>query len=317
MRVLVTGAAGFVGSHLCEHLIDAGHEVLGIDNFDDYYDLSQKRANQARLESRGVSVEFADIRDFDSLARIFWSFKPNKVAHLAGKAGVRNSISNPREYVDVNLNGTQNVLEASRALAVDRVVFASTSSVYNGAQSPFNEAFPATAPLQPYAASKRGAELLASTYSTLYGLSTIITRFFTVYGPNGRPDMMPHKLLRSAAWGERIVRFEGNFQRDWTYVSDICDGLVRALSVPGLQFEILNLGRGEPQSLSDFISCVEESVGKKANIELAKAPATEMLETFADTAKAGSLIGFSPEVCMTDGVKKMVAWFEETHQIGR
>lgn len=311
MRVLVTGAAGFIGSHVAERLAVDGHTVLGIDNFDPFYDRRLKEANVDVVTARGVELFDVDVRERDDVIQLVGTFEPDVVVHLAAKAGVRNSIANPADYVFNNLNGTQHVLDGLRAAGSGRLVLASTSSVYgDDAPTPFREDFPAVRPLQPYAASKRAAEMLAGTYHHLYGIETTVVRFFTVYGPRGRPDMMPFLLADSIETGREVPLFDGPFERDWTFIDDIVDGVVRAVEVP-LGFEILNLGRGAPVALSDFIDTLQRIAGRSANLRRTPAPPSEMIVTFADTSKSNRLLGFEPQWSVEDGARRMWEWFRE------
>ena len=249
MTILVTGAAGFIGSHLAERLLRRGDEVIGLDNFNDYYDPTRKRANERRLCAYpNFRMVEADVRDRERMFTLLAENKFSAVAHLAAMAGVRNAIEQPDLYVNVNLNGTQNVLDAARAAGgVGNFVLASTSSVYgNTEQVPFIETDSCDRPLQPYAAAKRAAEILGYSYHHLFGQNFTILRFFTVYGPNGRPDMMAYLLADSITKGKRIPLYDGGqMYRDWTYVDDTVSGIVAALDRP-LGYEIINLGRGEP-----------------------------------------------------------------------
>lgn len=312
MRALVTGAAGFIGSHTCEALLERNHEVVGIDNFDPYYDTAAKRRNVEEIQRAGVQFREADIRDADELASLFDVVKPEVVIHLAGKAGVRNSERFPAEYVRTNLNGSQAVFDAALRNDVGRIVMASTSSVYGSTSIPFHEDDPANSPLQPYAASKRAAEILASTYHSLYGLQTTVTRFFTVYGPRGRPDMMPFLLARSCKHGMEVPLFEGPLARDWTHVSDIVAGVVAAAETP-LGYEILNLGRGAPVALAEFIEEMEKVSGRSANLVARARPATELLSTFADSSRARQLIGFDPQISVPQGVADFWEWYDRSY----
>ena len=317
MRALVTGAAGFIGSHLCEMLTSNDVETFGIDNFDTYYDRAKKMKNAQVVLEAHASFSELDILDRDALNSYVDVTRPDVIVHLAGKAGVRNSIKFPRQYVETNLLGSQNVFDAALLSDVGRIVMASTSSVYGDCSIiPFPEDFPAVNPLQPYAASKRAAEMLAGTYHHLYGLQTTVTRFFTVYGPRGRPDMMPHMLADSVYNGTPVSLFEGDLARDWTYVLDICDGLTRAVHQP-LGFEIINLGRGKPEKLNAFIAEMEKVSGGKANLNLTKRPDSEMMLTYADTTKARELLGFEPRFDIEQGVKQTWDWFVAEQQARR
>lgn len=313
MRVLVTGAAGFIGSNLCLRLAEHGHTPIGMDNFDPYYKRSNKMANVEAIQSRGTDFHHFDLRDRDGMASFVDVVKPEVIVHLAAKAGVRNSVKYPSQYVENNVVGSQNVMDAALKNDVGRIVMASTSSVYGSTKViPFREDDAAVSPQQPYAATKRSAELLANTYHHCYGLQTTVLRFFTVYGPRGRPDMMPFKMADSLMNGTEIPVYEGDFQRDWTYIDDICAGVVAAAERP-LGFEILNLGRGAPVSLAKFIEMAEELAGRKANLKPTPAPKSEMLVTFADISKARELLDFEPEVDLEVGLKKFWNWFESAH----
>ena len=311
MRVLVTGAAGFIGSHLCERLIERGDQVWGVDNFNSYYAPEQKRSNISGLQnSEFFQLIYGDIRDKELMHSVVENFKPDAIAHLAAMAGVRNSVANPELYTAVNINGSQNLLDAARKVGTCRsFVFASTSSIYGDtATIPFVESDPATEPPQPYAATKRAVELLAYTYYKLYGLSFTATRFFTVYGPRGRPDMMPMLLANSISKNQPIPYYGDKMSRDWTFVGDIVSGLISALDTP-LGYEILNLGRGAPVLLKDFIGTMEKIAGAKANLRLEEKPAADVYLTYADCSKASKLLGYSAKVSVDEGVQIFWNWF--------
>lgn len=311
MRILVTGAAGFIGSHLCEKLLRQGHEVLGIDNFNDYYSPSAKWQNtKAMRRDPNFRLEKCDIRSYEHLAHLCGEFQPQAIAHLAAMAGVRNSVLNPRLYTEVNVNGSQNLMDIARSLpSFSNFVFASTSSVYGVTPSiPFVETDPCIAPLQPYAATKRAVELLGYTYHQLYGLNFTSTRFFTVYGPRGRPDMMPMLLAESISNGKEIPFFGEQMQRDWTFVDDIVAGLVLAIEKP-LGYEVLNLGRGKPVALTEFIAEMEQIAGAKANLKQAQKPAADVYLTYADSSKAQKLLGYEPRIDVAQGVRIFWQWY--------
>lgn len=309
MRVLVTGAAGFVGSHLAERLAARGDAVVGVDNFSDYYDPARKRRNAAALACAGVTVLEADIRDREQMFDLFEEHRFGAVAHIAAMAGVRNSVANPSLYMDVNLVATQGLMDAAREFGTANFVFASTSSIYGDTLNiPFQETDPCVQPPQPYAAAKRAAELLGFTYHKLYGLNFTATRFFTVYGPRGRPDMMPGLLAESLYYGRTIPLYEGDMRRDWTFIGDIVSGVVLALDRP-LGYEVINLGRGEPQALADFIAAMERVSGKKAQLEPQPKLAADVYVTYADISKARKLLGFEPEVSIAEGTKRFWAWY--------
>ena len=312
MKVLVTGAAGFIGSNLAEKLARRGDEVIGLDNFNDYYDPRTKRANEKRLAAYpNFKMIEADIRDRERMFVIFAEENFDTVAHLAAMAGVRNAIQYPDLYVEVDLNGTQHLMDAARTSKdFQNFVFASTSSVYgNTKQIPFVETDPCDRPLQPYAAAKRAAEILGYSYHYLFGLNFTAIRFFTVYGPNGRPDMMAYLLAESVTKGIQIPLYNGGqMYRDWTYVDDITDGIVAALDRP-LGYEIINLGRGEPTLLKDFVEMIETLAGRKANVIHKPKLAADFVRNEADITKARDLLGYEPKVTVTEGVEKFWQWY--------
>lgn len=313
MKILVTGAAGFIGSHLAEKLLERGDEVVGLDNFNDYYDPAKKRANEQRLNGYpAFTMVEADVRDRQGLFDLFAREQFEAVAHLAALAGVRNAVKYPEQYVEVDYNGTQHLMDAARAHDVGNFVFASTSSVYGATeQIPFVETDPCDRPLQPYAAAKRAAEILGYSYHYLFGLNVTAIRFFTVYGPNGRPDMMAYKLADSITKGREVPLYNGGeMYRDWTYVGDITDGVVAALDRP-LGYEIINLGRGEPVLLNDFVRIMESLAGKKANLVDAPKHAADVVRTYADIGKARALLDYDPQVSVDEGVRRFWEWYRE------
>ncbi len=311
MKVLVTGAAGFIGSHLAEKLAQRRDEVVGLDNFNDYYNPAKKRANEKRLnEFENFKMIEADIRDRARMIALCEDEQFDAVAHLAAMAGVRPAVESPDFYVEVDYNGTQNLMDAARFTNVENFVFASTSSVYgNTNQIPFVENDPCDRPLQPYAAAKRAAEILGYTYHYLYGLSFTAIRFFTVYGPNGRPDMMAYLVADSITKGIEIPIYNGgDMFRDWTFVEDITDGAVAALDRP-LGYEVINLGRGEPTKLRDFVNMIEKLAGRKANLVDKPKPAADVVTTYASISKAVELLGYNPKVSVQEGVKAFWEWY--------
>lgn len=311
MKVLVTGAAGFIGSHLAEKLAGRGDQVIGLDNFDDYYDTAKKRANERRLnEHSNFKMVEADVRDRPKIVSLFRKERFDAVAHLAALAGVRNAVENPELYIQVDYNGSQNVMDAARDTDVGNFVFASTSSVYgNSQQIPFVESDPCDRPLQPYAAAKRGVEILGHAYHYLFGLNFTAIRFFTVYGPNGRPDMMAYLLAESVTRGTEIPLYNGGeMYRDWTFVDDITDGAVAAIDRP-LGYEIINLGRGKPTLLKDFVRLVERLAGRSANLVDKPKHVADVVTTYADTSKAAELLGYKPRVSVAEGVEAFWRWY--------
>ncbi|GJM42384.1 MAG: epimerase [Ardenticatenaceae bacterium] len=313
MKLLVTGAAGFIGSNLAEKLARRGDTVIGLDNFNDYYDPAKKRANAKRLAAYpNFRMVEQDIRQRQAMLDLFAVEKFDGVAHLAAMAGVRNAVLHPDLYVEVNLNGTQNLLDAARAAdAQPNFVMASTSSVYgNTTHIPFVETDPCDRPLQPYAAAKRAAEILGHAYHHLYGLNFTAVRFFTVYGPNGRPDMMAYLVAESVAKGIQIPLYDGGqMYRDWTYIDDITDGVVAALDKP-LGYEIINLGRGEPTLLKDFVQMIETLGGHPANVIHKPRLAADFVKNQADIGKARRLLEYAPKVSVDEGVRRFWAWYE-------
>jgi UDP-glucuronate 4-epimerase len=311
-RILVTGAAGFIGSHVSALLLSRGDHVVGLDNFDPYYPPSRKHDHVAAVRQGPGGERFemitGDIRDRDLLQRLFAS-GIESVAHLGALAGVRASLERPHDYVDVNVSGTLSLLEASRRARVRNFVLVSTSSVYGDATPPFVETHPADRPLAPYAATKRAAEMLCHTFHQTHGLSASVVRLFTAYGPRNRPDMMAYKVLDSIFTGREVPLFaDGEMLRDWTYVEDIALGIVAALDRP-LGYEIFNLGRGEPIRLLEFIGAVEDLAGRKANLVPAPRIALDAYATGADTTKARRLLGFEPRVSVHEGVEKLYRWY--------
>lgn len=313
MKVLVTGAAGFVGSHLAETLAKRGDDVVGIDNFNDIvYPSARKRLSAQRLAAYpNIKLIEADIRERERMFAIFAEEKFTAVAHLAALAGVRNAVKYPNLYVEVDLNGTQHLMDAAREHQVGNFVFASTSSVYgNTTVIPFIETDQCDRPLQPYAAAKRAAEMLGYTYHYLFGMNFTVVRFFTVYGPYGRPDMMAYLLADSITKGIQIPLFEGGqMYRDWTFISDTVAGVIAALDRP-LGYEIINLGRGEPVLLKDFVTMIEALAGSKANLVSKPKPAADFIRNEADITKARQLLGFNPQVSAQEGVQQFWDWYK-------
>lgn len=312
MRVVVTGAAGFVGSRLSHALLDRGDTVLGLDNLNDYYSPALKERNLSLLEGReGFRFVRADLRDAPLVLSLLQEFRPDAVAHLAAMAAVRYSVQHPLIYGEVNVQGTMNLLDAARQTGQPRCVLASTGSVY-GADTPvpFLETAPADRPLAPYPASKRAMELMAHSYQHLWHLPTTVVRFFNVYGPFGRPDMMPWQWTEKILRGEPLTLFNGgHMKRDWTYVDDIVAGFVSALDA-GLNWEIINLGCGNPVENLRFVQILEELLGKQAEIIDTPAPPSEPLITFADITKARQLLGFEPKVNVEEGLARFVEWYQ-------
>jgi UDP-glucuronate 4-epimerase len=313
MKILVTGGAGFIGSHLVDALLARGDEVVCVDNFNDYYSPERKRKN---LENAATWPSFhlyeADVRDFDALARMFAAEEPQKVIHLAAMAGVRNSVKEPLLYEEVNVRGTLNLLEVASQRGVANFVLASTSSVYGASKEiPFREDNAAALPLAPYPATKRACELLAHVYHNLYGLSCAVLRFFTAYGPRGRPDMTPYLFTRAISEGQELTLFdEGRPQRDFTYIEDIVGGVLAAADAE-LGYEIINLGNSSPVRMSDFVEIIEDLVGHKAKIVSPPLPPSEPPVTYADISKAHRLLDYSPSTSIHDGMRDFIRWYRQ------
>jgi UDP-glucuronate 4-epimerase len=315
-RVLLTGAAGFIGSHVAEALIARGDAVTGVDNFDDFYPAAVKRANLAALlpQSRFTLVE-ADVRDAAAMRRAVADGKPSVIVHLAARAGVRPSIAQPALYADVNIGGTVALLQAAREAGITRFVFGSSSSVYgDNATPPFREDDPAIAPISPYAASKRGAELQCEAFSALEPAMRIISlRFFTVYGPRQRPDLAIHSFTRLLETGHPITIFgDGSASRDYTYVSDIVQGVAAAIDrtrVVALRHEIINLGEQATTTVNELVALIEAATGRTAAITRKPAQPGDVQRTFADISRARTLLGYAPQVGVRDGIPRFVDWY--------
>lgn len=316
MKIIVTGGAGFIGSHVTGALLERGESVVVIDNFNDFYDPAVKRRNIAPFQSNpDFRLYEADIRDTEKVSSIFRSEAPDVVCHLAARAGVRPSIEQPLLYEEVNCAGTLNLLEAARHTGVWNFVFASSSSVYGiNSKVPFSEDDPVTCPISPYATTKRAGELMCYTYSHLYGLPVTCLRFFTVYGERGRPDMAVARFTRLIHEGHEIqVYGDGTAQRDFTYVGDILDGVLKSIYNPS-RYEIINLGGSNTIDVNGLIALIETSLGKKASIRYGDTVPGDVPITYADVTKAKRLLGFAPKVRIDEGVERYVKWFIETQE---
>ena len=313
-HILVTGGAGFIGSHLTRRLLDRSDRVTILDDFNDFYDPARKRAHVARLaDSDGFSVVEGDIRDADLVDQLFRDHQFDAVVHLAARAGVRPSLKEPILYEDTNCIGTLRLLEAARHNGPDTFIFGSSSSVYGINQKvPFAEDDEVNQPISPYATTKRAGELLCYNYHHLYGLRTACLRFFTVYGPSQRPEMAIHKFTNLIAKGEPITMYgDGSSRRDYTYVDDIIDGVVASLDLAP-QFEILNLGGAETTSLADLVKWIGEELAVTPKIEYLPDQPGDVPITFADVSKAQRLLGYSPKVSIREGIRRFVAWYRES-----
>ncbi len=309
--ILVTGGAGFIGSHLVEALLSQGREVVVLDNFDDFYLPEVKRNNIEAVSQRpGFTLVEGDIRDDQAVERVFAGHAIGVVVHLAARAGVRPSIQQPLLYSDVNVTGTAMLLEACRRHGIGKFIFGSSSSVYgNNSKVPFSEKDDVDMPISPYAATKRAGELLCATYHALYQLNVYCLRFFTVYGPRQRPEMAIHKFTRLIDRGLPVPRFgDGTSRRDYTYITDIVAGVLRAIErVQG--YEILNLGGSRTIPLADLIALLEKNLNKKALIEADEDQPGDVRATWADVSKAQRLLGYDPKVTVEDGVARFVEWY--------
>lgn len=333
LKYLVTGAAGFIGSKVAEELAAAGHQVVGIDNLNDYYDPALKLARLARVNDRlqrqAITPNFrfikVDIADRTAMAQLFAAEQFDRVIHLAAQAGVRYSIDNPMAYVDSNLVGMMTVLEGCRHHKVQHLVYASSSSVYGNQQKvPFSETDPVDTPISLYAATKKANELMAHTYSHLYQLPTTGLRFFTVYGPWGRPDMAPWKFTQAILEGRAIdVYNHGQLQRDFTYIDDIVEGVLRIQScIPGSAgypqqqpdnpyYALYNIGNNQPVALEDFIKAIEQAAGVTAQKNYLPMQDGDVYQTYADTAKLATAVSFKPHTQLQAGLAQFVSWFRQ------
>ncbi|MCM2349954.1 MAG: SDR family NAD(P)-dependent oxidoreductase [Bacteriovoracaceae bacterium] len=307
-KVLLTGAAGFIGSKAVEKLTAQGVEVIGIDNLNDYYDVNLKRHRLSQIQNAKFQFHEIDIEDKVKLAELFEQHKFDVVFNLAARAGVRYSMENPDIYMSTNAVGSLNLLECMRKHQVKKFVLASTSSLYAGQAMPFKEELPVNTPISPYAASKKAAEVMAYTYHYLYGIDVSIVRYFTVYGPAGRPDMSPFIFADKILKGEELPVFgDGTQSRDFTFVDDIAEGTI--LAAKPLGYEIINLGGGNnPYTLLEMIALMEKFSGKKAKLSLQSRVKADMDVTWADISKAKKLLGWEPKVGFEEGIERLMRW---------
>ncbi len=315
MKVLVTGAAGFIGYHVCERLLARGDTVIGLDNLDVSGDMTLKATRLSRLRAAPrFGFHRTDIRDMKACRELFEGARPERVVHLAARVGVRSLASEAPDYTETNVTGFLQILELCRQVKVEHLVFASSSSVYGaGTPVPFVEHAAADRPLNLYAATKRSNELMAHAYSSQYGLAVTGLRLFTVYGPWGRADMAPMLFLRALLEGRSLVLHgQGKMQRDFTYVDDAVEALVRLLDAPPQgtpRYRVLNVGRGTPVAMARFVDLLEEHVGMKAWVELKPGDPGEMDVTCADVTALERETGFRPEVTLEQGLARLVAWY--------
>jgi UDP-glucuronate 4-epimerase len=313
MKLIVTGGAGFIGSHFVEKSLAAGHEAVVFDDFNNFYAPAIKRSNCAAFE-KNVRICEVDIRDGAKIRSLVSEIKPDAIVHLAARAGVRPSILEPELYLDTNIKGTFHLLEAARLAGVPRFVFASSSSVYGVLKTaPFREDMCLNQTISPYAATKLAGEQLCSNYSHLYGMRTVGLRFFTVYGPRQRPDLAIHSFTKAIFEGRTIKQFgDGSTRRDYTFIDDILQGLSASLTYDGQLCDVFNLGESETTTLSALIQTIEEALGKKANIEQLPEQPGDVPLTYADIGKARTLLGYRPHTKISEGIPRFVSWFHES-----
>ena len=316
--VLLTGAAGFIGFKTGQELLKRGYKVIGVDNMNDYYDpkLKEYRLNLLK-ENENFKFYRVDIENLEALRVIFEDSKIDGVINLAARAGVRYSIENPFVYTTTNTLGTLNLLELMKEFGIKKFVLASTSSLYAGQPMPFKEDLPVNTPISPYAASKKGAEVMAYTYHYLYGFDVTVVRYFTVYGPAGRPDMCIFRFIKWIDEGTPITVYgDGTQSRDFTYVDDIAEGTIRAFETE-TGYEIVNLGGNHPHQLKEVIRLIEEYLGKKAEIVYRPFHKADLKATWADITKAKELLGWEPEVSLEEGLRRTVEWHKENRDFLR
>ena len=317
--ILITGGAGFIGSHLVDRLLsEGGWQITVVDDFNDFYDPALKRAAvDAHLSNPNFKLVEADIRNYDTLTQAFSGNSLDCIVHLAARAGVRPSLTDPQLYVETNINGTMNLLELARAHHVKQFVFGSSSSVYGtNAKVPFSEDDPIFNPISPYAATKAAGELLCHTYSHLYGMRIVCLRFFTVYGARQRPDLAIHKFAKLITAGKPIPVFgDGTTRRDYTYIDDIIAGVRAAIDYQASNYEIVNLGESRTVELRELISLLEKALGRTAQIDRQPMQPGDVPQTFADIAKARRLLKYIPQTQIEEGINKFVEWFRESNSV--
>lgn len=313
MKILVTGCAGFIGSHLTERLLDEGYQIFGVDNFNDYYDPKIKERNLDKAKkNKNFKLYREDILNFEDIKNIFYKEKPVKVIHLAARAGVRPSIANPPLYARVNVAGTVNLLKLSVGFEIRQFIFGSSSSVYGNSKNlPSTEDDSCDSIISPYGASKRAAECWVESFWRTYGLKSTILRFFTVYGPRGRPDMAPALFTKTILEGRTIDEFgDGSSSRDYTYIDDIVEGIIKTLS-KDLSFEIINLGNNQPIALVELINYLESEINKKAIIKKLPLQPGDVVISWANINRAKDILGWSPQVKFKDGIQRTIKYFSK------
>ncbi|MEA3343752.1 MAG: GDP-mannose 4,6-dehydratase [archaeon] len=315
MKILITGAAGFIGSHVADALLERGDTLIAVDNFNDYYSPKNKKSNIKQAQTNeNYSIHNADILDIEGMKAIFEQTTPGKVIHLAARAGVRPSLENPGLYADVNIKGLINMLELAKEFKIQNFISGSSSSVYGANKKvPFAESDPVNSPISPYAATKRAGELICSTYHHLYKINISCLRFFTVYGERGRPDMAPYKFTKAISEGKEITMYgDGTTKRDYTYIDDIVSGIIAALD-RNHGFEIFNLGNSKTVPLKHLIETIENALGKKAKIRRMPLQPGDVTITYADITKSKKLLGYSPETSIEQGIRNFVKWYTQTN----
>ncbi len=324
MKILVTGCAGFIGMHTSQYLLNQGHEVVGIDILNDYYSPQLKLDRLKQIQNlAGFSFQKMDIVDADAINRLFADNAFDRVVHLAAQAGVRYSIINPKAYIDSNITGFLNILEACRHNQIEHLVYASSSSVYGkNTKLPYSESDQVDHPVSLYAATKKSNELMAYSYSHLYGFASTGLRFFTVYGPWGRPDMSPYIFIKAILEGKPIQLFNyGDMSRDFTYIDDIVRGVVEVLAKPASKekdnnlHRVFNIGNHQPVQLTEYVKVMEVAAGVPAIIELALMQAGDVLSTYADTELIERVTNFKPSTPLSEGLKCFVNWYKDYHNI--
>lgn len=314
-NILITGGAGFIGSHLVDHLLtQGGWRVTVVDDFNDFYDPSIKRENvKTRLSNAEFQLKEADIRDREALRRVFGETNFDCIVHLAARAGVRPSLTEPHLYLETNVNGTMNLLELARSSGTKQFIFGSSSSVYGiNNKVPFSEDDPIFNPISPYAATKAAGELICHSYAHLYGLRIVCLRFFTVYGARQRPDLAIHKFAKLIAAGKPIPVFgDGTTRRDYTYIDDIIAGVRAAIDYDQSNYEVINLGESRTVELRELISILENALGERAEIDWQPVQPGDVPQTFADITKARRLLGYNPQTQIEEGIKRFVEWFRD------
>jgi UDP-glucuronate 4-epimerase len=311
MKILVTGVAGFIGMHCAQRLLERGDEVVGIDNLSTYYSVQLKKDRLARLKNPRFEFQHVDIANAEELNKVFETEKPDAVLHLAAQAGVRYSLVNPQSYVQTNLVGFANLLESCRRHPPRHLVFASSSSVYGANPNlPWSESHNVDHPVSLYAATKKSNELMAHVYNHVYGLNATGLRFFTVYGPWGRPDMSPMLFAQAITQGKPIQVFNhGDMQRDFTYIDDIVEGTIRVLDKPA-PYAVYNIGNHQPVALLDYIAALERALGKEAKLDMQPMQPGDVKATYADTSALQKAVGFAPSTPLATGLARFAEWFK-------